>query len=43
MPLHPLTSLEAQRHQNESAVKQAQRSFNGIYSRNSLLKIRDGA
>ena len=43
MPPHPLTSLEAQRYQNKSAVKQAQRSFNGIYSRNSWLKIRDGA
>ena len=37
MPPHPLTSFEIQKYyQNESR-------FNGVYSRNNLPKIKDGA
>ena len=37
MPSHPLTNLEIQKHyQNEP-------KFNGVYSRNKLPKIKDGA
>ena len=37
MPPHPLTNFEKQKyHQNEP-------KFNGVYSRNNLLKIKDGA
>ena len=33
---HPLTNFEIQKYQNE-------RKFNGVYSRNNLPKIKDGA
>ena len=37
MPPHPLTNFEIQKYyQNET-------KFNGVYSRNNLLKIKDGA
>ena len=37
MPTHPLTNFEIQKYyQNES-------KFNGVYSRNNLSKIKDGA
>ena len=37
MPPHPLTNFEIQKYyENES-------KFNGVYSRNSLRKIKDGA
>ena len=37
MPLHPLTNSEIQKYyQNES-------KFNGVYLRNNLPKIKDGA
>ena len=37
MPPHPLTNFEIQKYyQNES-------KFNGVYSRNNLPKIKDGA
>ena len=37
MPLHPLTNFEIQKYyQNEP-------KFNGVYSRNNLSKIKDGA
>ena len=37
MPPHPLTNFEIQKyHQNEP-------KFNGVYSRNNLTKIKDGA
>ena len=37
MPLHPLTNFEIQKYyQNEP-------KFNGVYSRNNLPKIKDGA
>ena len=37
MPPHPLTNLEIQKYyQNESR-------FNGVYSRNNLPKLKDGA
>ena len=37
MPLHPLTNLEIQKcYKNEL-------KFNGLYSRNNLPKIKDGA
>ena len=37
MPPHPLTKFETQKYyQNES-------KFNGVYSRNNLHKIKDGA
>ena len=37
MPPHPLTNFEIQEYyQNEP-------KFNGVYSRNNLLKIKDGA
>ena len=37
MPPHPLTNFEIQQnYQNEA-------KFNGVYSRNNLLKIKDGA
>ena len=37
MPRHPLNSFETQKHyQNEP-------QFNGVYSRNNLPKIKDGA
>ena len=35
MSLHPLTNVEIQKYQNEH-------NFNGVYSRNNLLKITDG-
>ena len=36
MSLHPLTNVEIQKYyQNED-------NFNGVYSRNNLLKIKDG-
>ena len=35
MLLHPLNNFEIQKHQNEP-------KFNGVYSRNSLPKIKDG-
>ena len=36
MPLHPLTNFERQKYQNEPRV-------NGVYSRDNLSKIKDGA
>ena len=36
MPPHPLTNLEIQKYQNEPR-------FNGVYSRDNLPKIKDGA
>ena len=36
MPPHPLTNFEIQKYQNES-------KFNGVYSKNNLFKINDGA
>ena len=37
MPPHPLTNFEIQKyHQNDP-------KFNGVYSRNNLSKIKDGA
>ena len=36
MPPHPLTNFEIQRYQNEP-------KFNGVYSRNNLPKIKNGA
>ena len=33
---HPLTNFEIQKYQNEP-------KFNGVYSRNNLCKIKDGA
>ena len=37
MPPHPLTNFEIEKHyQNEP-------EFNGVYSRNNLPKIKDGA
>ena len=36
MPLHPLTIFEIQKYQNESR-------FNGVYSRDNLTEIKDGA
>ena len=37
MPLHPLTNFEIQKYyENEP-------KFNGVYSRNNLSKIKDGA
>ena len=36
MPPHPLTNFEIQKYQNESR-------FNGVYSRDNLLKINDQA
>ena len=36
MPPHPLTNFEIQKYQNESR-------FNGVYSRDNLLKINDWA
>ena len=36
MPSHPLTNFEIQKHENES-------KFNGVFSRNNLSKIKDGA
>ena len=36
MPSHPLTDFEIQKYENES-------KFNGVFSRNSLSKIKDGA
>ena len=37
MPTHPLTNFEIKKYyQNES-------KFNGVYSRNNLSKIKDGA
>ena len=37
MPLHPLTNFEIQRYY------QSESKFNDVYSRNSLLKIKDRA
>ena len=36
MPRHPLTNFEIQKYQNEPR-------FNGVYSRDNLPKIKDGA
>ena len=36
MPSHPLTDFRIQKYQNEP-------EFNGVYSRNNLPKIKDGA
>ena len=36
MPSHHLTNFEIQKHENES-------KFNGVFSRNNLSKIKDGA
>ena len=36
MPPHPLANFEIQKHQNEPR-------FNGVYSRDNLPKIKDGA
>ena len=36
MPSHPLTNFEIQKYENES-------KFNGVFSRNNLSKIKDGA
>ena len=36
MPPHPLTNFEIQKYQNEP-------KFNGVYSRNNLCEIKDGA
>ena len=36
MPPHPLTNFEMQKYQNEPR-------FNGVYSRDNLTKIKDGA
>ena len=36
MPSHPLTDFEIQKYENES-------KFNGVFSRNNLSKIKDGA
>ena len=36
MPLHPLTNFERQKYQNEPRV-------NGVYSRDNLSKIKNGA
>ena len=35
MPPHPLTNLEIQKYQNEPR-------FNGVYSRDNLIEIKDG-
>ena len=37
MPFHPLTNSEIQKYYQDEP------RFNGVYSRNSLLKINDGA
>ena len=37
MPPHPLTNFEIQRHYENKS------KFNGVYSRNNLLRIKDGA
>ena len=37
MPRHPLTNFEIQKY------CKSERKFNGVYSRNNLLKIKDGA
>ena len=37
MPLHPLTNFEIQKYD------QKEPKFNGVYSRNNLRKIKDGA
>ena len=36
MPFHPLTNFEVQKYQNEPR-------FNGVYSRDKLPKIKNGA
>ena len=36
MPPHPLSNFEIQKYQNKSR-------FNGVYSRNNLPKIKEGA
>ena len=36
MPLHPLTTFEIKKYQNKA-------KFIGVYSRNDLSKIKDGA
>ena len=36
MPPHPLANFEIQKYQNEP-------KFNGVYSRNNLCEIKDGA
>ena len=36
MPPHSLTNFEIQKYENET-------KFNGVYSRNNLSKIKDGA
>ena len=46
MQPEPLTNSKIQRyyqHENEAAVKQERQRFNGVYSRNNLPKIMDGA
>ena len=37
MPIHPLTNFEIQK------CYQSEPKFNGVYSRNNLPKIKDGA
>ena len=45
MPPHPLTNFEIQKYyQNDAQLSsQNEPKFNGVYSRNNLPKIKDGA
>ena len=45
MPPHPLTNLEIQRYyENDAQISSKNEpKFNGVYSRNNLPKIKDGA
>ena len=41
---HPLTNFEIQKYQNDLQLSSKNKTrFNGVYSRNNLPKIKDGA
>ena len=44
MPPHPLTNFGIQKYyQNDPLSSNSEPKFNGVYSRNNLPKIKDGA
>ena len=43
MPPHPLTNFEIQKYYQNEPSYQNEPRFNGVYSRDNLQKIKDGA